>query len=621
MKRRSLLQRISVATFKELMSNTPLSLMSYGSEYLRSTVQNALTMTTGGRFDVFRISEKIEVIGFDLEHVVNKKDLSSYRILVYIHGGGFIVRDCADLIIAERLLPLIKEHPDMPNNVVIVSLLYPLAKAGVNNAEAILTSLLDGIDVLRRGGARIDGIIGDSAGGYLAIQVAERLTSKVIPKLCLMSPWVNLDSKADSYIRNKHCDFLDLRFIKKARERYLNRNPNHNKDADTNMKVFQDDSGGDVDKSDSASEFMKSSQEIQASLVGGSATPVSMGNEQLAQDIVVQLKQRGIKVIAFDMDQCLVNAHSRGSMKRQPAALTKFYGKVTTGFKVLARVAHKHGLKLAVATHSDENEYFTSFKSQQEYIMGTELVSLVLNSSVPELSYRFYIIAYNPLSRMNFNPNEAHKKLHIRRIAQHYNVHTKEIILFDDDQGNVSDTNDEFMAIQVNPDTGLVLKPIWNRLTHNGSRLHYFDPSTLSTESLSRLPSSRNVQIIVGTEEMFYDDCVLFGTKLNQLTQNGNHNNNGSDNNNVVDMVIANEWHVYPIFWRSILNRAFITLLFAPLLFLIRFIENFFMGVGKKARTHNYSFSKTQIIDSEHADVAINRIATFLYCHPDQDSS
>ena len=68
------------------------------------------------------------------------------------------------------------------------------------------------------------------------------------------------------------------------------------------------------------------------------------------------------------------------------------------------------------------------------------------------------------MSRLNFNPDEAHKKLHIKRIAQHYKVKTQEIILFDDDEGNVHDTNGEFTAIKVRPDTGLLLRPILREL-------------------------------------------------------------------------------------------------------------------------------------------------------------
>ena len=264
MKNPSLLQRLSVATFKELMTLTPLDLMSDSSELLRMAVSNALTTTSSnpeGHFDVFRMCENMEVIGFQLgvysymcpymhmlihtythaytrtyihmleDDILTSKDLSSCRVLVYIHGGGFVVRDCTDLIIAERLLPLIKEHPHMPDNVVIVSLLYPLARENTNNPDAILEVLLESINTLLQRGYKIDGIIGDSAGGYLTLQVSQYLTSKIIPKLSLMSPWLNLYSNADSYIRNREYDFLDLRFIEKARDRYLNRKPkNRNKD-------------------------------------------------------------------------------------------------------------------------------------------------------------------------------------------------------------------------------------------------------------------------------------------------------------------------------------------------------------------------------------------------------
>ena len=176
--------------------------------------------------------------------------------------------------------------------------------------------------------------------------------------------------------------------------------------------------------------------------------------------------------------QCIVAAHSHGSMARRGASLQEYLDQVTIGFIALARTLHKEGIKLAVATHSCASEYESKQRSEEEYIIGEELVERVLQASVPELAGEFAVVAYNPSSvhslqqkdkrgqeeQTSLNPRDAHKKLHIRRIAEHFLVDTKDIVLLDDDDDNVCDTDGEFRAIQVEPSTGLLLEPLLNDL-------------------------------------------------------------------------------------------------------------------------------------------------------------
>ena len=104
----------------------PLEYLSRSSEVLRETSKHALLNCE--RFRVFEFSEGVEFISFDHEEdKIAKGDLSEAHVIFFIHGGGFIIRDCADIIIGERLLPMVNERAGTPP-VVIVSLLYPLAR-------------------------------------------------------------------------------------------------------------------------------------------------------------------------------------------------------------------------------------------------------------------------------------------------------------------------------------------------------------------------------------------------------------------------------------------------------------------------------------------------------------
>lgn len=169
---------------------------------------------------------------------------------------------------------------------------------------------------------------------------------------------------------------------------------------------------------------------------------------QAASDLVDELISRGVKVVTFDMDQCIVAKHSLGSLLNTENDIYDYTSKTTEDFIVTAKIMHERGLLLAVATHSDEDEH-GSLRPVGQYILGEPLVQKVLEYSVPELISNFKIVAYNPSSRNDKDPKRAGKKHHIKEIADFYSVSTSEVILFDDDPRNISDTDDLFRAVQV----------------------------------------------------------------------------------------------------------------------------------------------------------------------------
>ena len=72
----------------------------------------------------------------------------------------------------------------------------------------------------------------------------------------------------------------------------------------------------------------------------------------------------------------------------------------------------------------------------------------------PEIARSFYIVAYLPEVRGDQDPRNAHKKLHVRRIAEHYGVANTDVLLFDDDTGNCTDTDAGVVACLVDKARG-----------------------------------------------------------------------------------------------------------------------------------------------------------------------
>jgi len=116
-------------------------------------------------------------------------------------------------------------------------------------------------------------------------------------------------------------------------------------------------------------------------------TPASY--QQLLKDDAAEFANllfvAGIKAVAFDMDQCLVAQHSLGKLRRG-AAHEAYKANATPDFVATVHKLADDGIKLAVATHSDEIEYGTSHLETHSttHIMGQELAESVLAAAVPE---------------------------------------------------------------------------------------------------------------------------------------------------------------------------------------------------------------------------------------------
>jgi hypothetical protein len=411
-----------------------------------------------------------------------------------------------------------------------------------------------------------------------------------IPSLCLLSPWINIPSLNPSYSKNKKYDILHTRFISESKKQYLGKKLNE-------LSIYH-------------------SKEI------------------LGLKMIDMFKTNNIKVVVFDMDQCIVNMHSRGLLKRKNVDL--FIKKIKVDFIIFSKLLSESGIKLAIGTHSDDIEY-NILKTKENYIIGKELVEVLLSQTVPDLKNQFKIIAYNPVQHGNRSALNSYKKLHVREISEFYNVSTTECVLFDDDEGNVAHTDGLFNAYKVNVHEGFELNSyLINQIiqkgfvatknyeinneniemSFNSTVAGYLDtddqitrctdtgllnsrnfwknnginnierifPYLMTDKQLSLFPATL---IFGGGNERFLDDIQNFSDRLlyNQKN-NGNffenidinnhddytYDNNENDKlrnvNNIKscdcnkkqksELILAiNDIHVYPMYWRHPLHRAF----------------------------------------------------------------
>ena len=435
----SSLELLIVSTVRYVLYFAPLAILNTAMNQIR------LLLKFHQNFEkvivVSEISKQLDEVRL---HGVN--DNHNNDAVIFIHGGGFSICDSSDLMIAEKLLPLLGDNPPS-----FYSILYD-TKIGAPDEPtylAIQSEVYETFQKIIMSGKNILCVIGDSAGGALALNLMLRLQKNdeinrykkideeikcnrdlekidcTNPKnnlnhpitndkkgeitgkiggLCLISPWVNFFSIKSCHTKNEQFDILDRTWVSKSKRQYF---------------------GNEIYK------------------IGE-----NYSKQSLASEITRKFIKNGIKVVVFDMDQCIVAMHSMGRLRR--SEFSTFAQKITEDFLIFAKILHFSGVKLAVGTHSDSIEYNKYYKSETDFIIGDELVDQLLSTVIPELQQHFKIIAYNPRLQNDNNRENAHKKLHIREISSFYDVTQEECVLFDDDDGNVSDTDGLFNTFKVN---------------------------------------------------------------------------------------------------------------------------------------------------------------------------
>jgi acetyl esterase/lipase len=114
------------------------------------------------------------------------RSLPEHRV-VYFHGGGYVAEiDPGHWAVCRRISRLVPARVSVP--------IYPLAP-GTTAARTVPTAVDIVADIVRDAGDdTLVTLMGDSAGGGLALAVAQGLRDKGIgrPRLVLVAPWVDL---------------------------------------------------------------------------------------------------------------------------------------------------------------------------------------------------------------------------------------------------------------------------------------------------------------------------------------------------------------------------------------------------------------------------------------------
>ena len=418
---------------------------------------------------------------------------------IYLHGGAFTMCDSGDLLIARGLLPLLNREECS-----VFGLLYPLSakEGGEGHFALVARELVAAYDFIRSVNPRgaCLGIVGDSAGGNAALSLAQQLVARgeetVCPKLCLISPW--LDVFKDTSAQAAHGDYEDMlvySWLKASRERYFGAGVSSLAD----VGLLHDAQGQSAEPEVLASKFAS-----------------------LAATVL------GFQVVAFDMDQCMVASHSWGSLQR--SQLDGFTSKITADFVLLAQACAAAGIKLAVATHSDAAEY-SALRPKERHRIGEELARKCI-SAAGLRQEDFFVFSYNPAARgMQQDATLSFKKLHMRSIAAHYGVAEDACLLLDDDEGNVNNTGGKFSAIKVDPRLGLRTGPALASLARLAEQRvrtplppqidcpaakGLASPHCMSNDTLAGLPA---ILIIAGEKELLFDEIAYFAARMASLEE------------------------------------------------------------------------------------------------------
>ena len=154
--------------------------------------------------------------------------------------------------------------------------------------------------------------------------------------------------------------------------------------------------------------------------------------------------------MAFDMDQTAVAQHSHGRLTTE--GFGNYVASAKKAFVEVVPVLLEQGVKVGIATHSDSVEYVGDV-AKGTHLVGDDLVNALLKALFPEhIASQLFVVAYNPRRRGDTdNPGKTH---HIKRFAAHFDVATQDILLFDDDEQNITATSKLCSCVQVDPQVG-----------------------------------------------------------------------------------------------------------------------------------------------------------------------
>ena len=183
-------------------------------------------------------TESLNIKGIPCEWIRPNHKHDKRHIILYCHGGGYT---CGSIKYARIIASKLSLNAGMA----VMSFEYRLAPE--NPYPAALDDALTMWNYLMHMGygAREIVLVGDSAGGNLALELALKLKSqgRMLPKgIVLMSPWTDMTMTGDSYKTCKDVDpILTKEYIQTARYSFVGLNDKFNDEEIKDFKIEDSD--------------------------------------------------------------------------------------------------------------------------------------------------------------------------------------------------------------------------------------------------------------------------------------------------------------------------------------------------------------------------------------------
>lgn len=192
--------------------------------------------------------------------------------------------------------------------------------------------------------------------------------------------------------------------------------------------------GGLGGMSSELSGFGTCSMGLRNFLVRLKVLPLEAAFSSRCRAFIAKLRERGIKVVVWDMDQTMGGGHcGEGILKEQAA---EYIAQASPDFVEAVRALHLLDFKLAVATNSDPLEYDLPGQSRETHILGPDLAFALIEYWCKEALSRFEIMVGID-QNLHDEPKQLGKSRHMQIIAEHYQVRFEQMLLIDDSASNL----------------------------------------------------------------------------------------------------------------------------------------------------------------------------------------
>mmetsp|Transcript_29088 Transcript_29088/g.73707 ORF Transcript_29088/g.73707 Transcript_29088/m.73707 type:complete len:239 (-) Transcript_29088:46-762(-) len=170
------------------------------------------------------------------------------------------------------------------------------------------------------------------------------------------------------------------------------------------------------------------------------------------QAFIEWLDARNLDVVVFDMDRTMSRGHCGQGLPRDQ--IQGYLDGRSHDFVEAAKALSELGRhRLAVATGSDPLEYDLPGQGRDTHILGPDLAAALLDRWCPEARAKFEVMVGYDFELHGGNAHDKGKRYHMRRIAEHYGVEFRQMVLFDDSQGCL-ENEDGWLGVKVSDSVG-----------------------------------------------------------------------------------------------------------------------------------------------------------------------